>query len=335
MTFADNIGTRDAYLGLDFGTATSAVSLVSQEDITAYVQRSRDSSWLDLGDLVQSIPYPVAHPLAMYITQTDAHQLEKYGLATLEAALTFIAYASICDMASSDKSFPFKKFFRDFRRSAGPLKHLLVELRKLAGQEAGLSKDLLSIVDDESFHLIDQAVSEAAKAKHFKPSSVDYNHILGILGNHLRRSLRGRVIGVFEGIERKGFGGGYRGIFRCLEGPNYPFVRLYDFEGAKDFFSAQVFVADTQTGSVLTVSPFYLWGLGATLGRSSGYDLYTADILNPSERRFTYCSALGGEEIVVSSEQELNDVRSYLSDLLDNRAALESLPPMSFSKRGG
>lgn len=335
MTFADNVGARSAYLGLDFGTATSAVSLVSQDDITAYVHRSRDRSWLDLGELVQSIPYPVAHPLAMYITQTDANQLEKYGLATLEAALTFIAYVSMCDLASSDSSFPFKKFFRDFRRSAGPLKHLLVELRKLASQSGRLSSDLLSIVDDESFHLVDQAVSEAAKAKHFKRSSVDYNQILSLLGNHIRRSLGGRVMGVFEGIERKGFGGGYRGIFRCLEGPNYPFVRLYDFEGARDFFSAQVFISDTQTGSVLSVSPFYLWGLGATLGRSSGYDLYAGDLLNPSERRFTYCSALGGEEVVVSSETQLADVSSYLSDLLDNRAGLDTLPSMSFSRRGG
>lgn len=335
MTFADNVGARNAYLGLDFGTATSAVSLVSQDDISAYVHRSRDQSWLDLGELVQSLPYPVAHPLAMYITQTDAHQLEKYGLATLEAALTFIAYVSICDLASSDGSFPFKKFFRDFRRSAGPLKHLLVELRKLVGRAGGLSNDLLSIVDDESFPLVDQAVSEAAKSKHFKHSRVDYNQILSLLGNHIRRSLKGRMIGVFEGIERKGFGGGYRGIFRCLEGPNYPFVRLYDFEGTRDYFSAQVFIADPQTGSVFSVSPFYLWGLGATLGQSTGYDLYAADLLNPSERRFTYCSALGGEEVVVSSELELAAVSSYLSDLLDNRAALELLPPMSFSKRGG
>lgn len=335
MTFADNVGARNAYLGLDFGTATSAVSLVSQDDITAYLQRSRDRSWLDLGELVQSIPFPVAHPLAMYITQTDVHQLEKYGLATLEAALTFIAYASMCDLASSDSSFPFKKFFRDFRRSAGPLKHLLVELRKISSHTGRLSDDLLSIVDDESFHLVDQAVSDAAKAKHFKRSSVDYNQILGLLGNHIRRSLGGRVIGVFEGIEKKGFGGGYRGIFRCLEGPNYPFVRLYDFEGASDFYSAQVFIADTRTGSAISVSPFYLWGLGATLGRSSGYDLYAADLLNPSGRRFTYCSALGGEEVVVSSEPELTDVFSYLSDLFDNRVALDPLLPITFSRRGG
>jgi hypothetical protein len=60
-------------------------------------------------------------------------------------------------------------------------------------------------------------------------------------------------MGVFEGIERKGFGGGYRGIFRCLEGPNYPFVRLYDFEGARDFFSAQVFICNRPVVTAGTV----------------------------------------------------------------------------------
>ena len=333
MTFADREGARTAYLGLDFGTATSAVSLVSQDDITAYVQRSRDKAWLDLGDLVQKLPYPVAHPLAMYITQTDSLQLEKFGLATLESALTFIAYVSLCDLACNVEGFPFKKFFKDFRRSAGPLKHLITELRRINSTSSILANDLLSIVDDEAFSLIDNAVTESAKAKHFKRANIDYNQILGILGNHLRRAMKGKIIGVFEGIEKKGFGGGYRGIFRCLDGPNYPFVRLFHYEGPSDFSLAEVFIADTESGHATPLAPFYLWGLGARLGRSDGYDLYAADILNPAEKRFICCCAQGGEDINVSGETELSDIASFFGDLFENRAALGSCSAMKFSRR--
>lgn len=334
MTFADSGGARSAYLGLDFGTATSAVSLVSQDDITAYVQRSRDKTWMDLGELVQKLPYPVAHPLAMYITQTDTNQLEKFGLATLEAALTFIAYVSLCDLACNIKDFPVKSYFKDFRRSAGPLKHLITELRRFNCTNSNLAKEFLSIVDDEAFPLIDAAVTESAKAKHFKRAAIDYNQILSILGNHLRRSMEGKTLGVFEGIEKKGFGGGYRGIFRCLEGPNYPFVRLYHYEGTSDFSVAEVFLTDTQSGIVTPLTPLFIWGIGARLGRSDGYDLFSADILNPGNQRYNFCSAQGGQDIDISGEPELADIGRYISDIIGGKIALSAGSEMEFSRRG-
>lgn len=333
MTFADKEGSRSAYLGLDFGTATSALSVVSQDQITAYVQRSRDKTWLDLGELVQELPYPVAHPLGMYITQTDPLQLEKYGLATLEAALTFIGYCSLCDLISTNEGVDFRSFFGNFRRSAGPLKHLLVQLAKLANASSGVSKELLSIVEDEVFPTIDSAVTNAAKTKHFKRADIDYNHILSVLGNHIKRAMNGRVVGVFEGIEKKGFGGGYRGIFRCIDGPNSPFVKLYHYEGSTDFSSAEVFLADVKSGVLVPLAPFYIWGLGAQLGHRNGYDLYFADILGPSTSRYVFAATQQGDEINLSEYSELSDVESYLTELFKNNVSLSNHSGMTFIRR--
>lgn len=333
MTFADREGARTAYLGLDFGTATSALSIVGRDHITAYVQRSRDKTWLDLGELVQELPYPIAHPLGMYITQTDPLQLEKFGLATLEAALTFIAYGSLCDIVSSSEDFEFRRFFGDFRRSAGPLKHLLTELNRVTNARSTLARDLLSIVEDEVFSSIDSAVTAAAKSKHFKRADIDYNHILSVLGNHIKRAMKGRVLGVFEGIEKKGFGGGYRGIFRCIEGPNSPFVRLYHYDGSMDFSSEEIFLADVKSGSLTPLAPFYIWGLGAQLGYRQGYDLYFADILKPSDSRFLFAPAQQGEEINVSEHTELRHIADYLGEFFKNNVSFSAHSGMQFIRR--
>lgn len=333
MTFADSEGSRDSYLGLDFGTATSAVSLVSREHISAYVQRSRDKTWLELGDLVQELPYPVAHPLGVYITQTDARHLEEFGRATLDAALTFIAYVSLCDIACTTEGSSIKQLFRDFRRSAGPLKHLIQESQKLNSAKAPLATELLSIVDQEIFSIVNDAVTEAAKAKHFRRASIDYNHILGVLGNHIKRSLAGRSFGVFEGITKKGFGGGYRGNFRCLEGANSPFVRLFNYEGAHDFSAAEVFIADFSEGYGIPLSPFYIWGLGAQAGLRDGYDLYCLDLINPGMRKFVFFHAQQGEEISLSEYEALQDIEGYISSLLREEENLSGSRDMTFQAR--
>lgn len=313
MTFADSEGSRDAYLGLDFGTATSAVSFVSKDHISAYVQRSKDKQWLELGDLVQALPYPIAHPLGMYITQTDSRQLEEYGRATLEAALTFIAYVAACDIGSVNRHLNASKFFKDFRRSAGPLKHLLIELQKLNAGQSSLASDLLEITQDDFFDTLNSAVSESAKAKHFKRSNIDYNHVLGVLGNHVKRAMKSRHIGVFENISKKAFGRGYQGLFRCLEGGNSPFVRLYEYEGVEDFSEAEVFVVDTVGGYAIPLSPFFIWGLGAQIGRSDGYDLYCLDMINVERSRYVYTHSRQGDEISLAENAELKNVEDYVS----------------------
>ncbi|MGJ8624010.1 MAG: Hsp70 family protein [Yoonia sp.] len=333
MTFADTEGARDAYLGLDFGTATSAVSLVSSEHISAYAQRSRDKAWLGLGDLVQELPYPIAHPLGVYITQTDTRQLEDYGRATLEAALTFIAFVSLSEIACLNKELRINRLFKDFRRSAGPLKHLIQEVQRLNTTHSPLATELLSIVNKEEFSLIDSAVTESAKAKHFKKSMIDYNHILSILGNHIKRALAGRNLGVFESTSKKGFGGGYQGLFRCLEGSNSPFVKLYDYEGPTDFSAAEVFVADVSGGQVIPLSPFYIWGLGSQLGNRDGYDLYCADMINPSTEKYVYFHAQQGGEVSLSEHEALKDIAAYVGALLSGNEELAPGSGMAFDLR--
>ena len=333
MTFADAEGSRDAYLGLDFGTATSAVSLVSRAHITAYVDRSRDKKWLELGDLVQELPYPIAHPLGVYITQTDAGRLEHFGRATLEAALTFIAYVSLCDIACSTEKLKIDQLFRNYKRSAGPLKHLIQETCKLNKAQSPLAKELLSIIDEDTFSQVDEAITNSAKAKHFRPGNIDYNHILGMLGNHIKRSLSGRIVGVFEGMSKKDFEDGYRGRLRCLEGANSPFVRLFNYEGGVDFSSAEIFIADVLRGSVIPISPLYIWGLGDRLGLQSGDDLYYTDIVNPNAKKYIFAHIQKGEEISLLEHADLQGTLDHFNAVLENKKRLTLISNLSFDVR--
>ena len=75
MTFAGEERQGSSYVGIDFGTATSAISYVTRADITAYNERSARQEWLDLNDLIHELPYCISHPLVQYIAQTDADSL--------------------------------------------------------------------------------------------------------------------------------------------------------------------------------------------------------------------------------------------------------------------
>ena len=92
MTFAANEVSGDSYLGFDFGTSTSAFSLVKNADVREYTQRSRDKNWRDISDLVQALPYPIAFPLACFVAETSKEGIHKWGRETLEAMLSVAAY---------------------------------------------------------------------------------------------------------------------------------------------------------------------------------------------------------------------------------------------------
>jgi molecular chaperone DnaK (HSP70) len=57
---------RTAYIGFDFGTSNSSVSVVSRADVKVYERRARDKSWLELNDLVPVLPYPVAFDSSLH-----------------------------------------------------------------------------------------------------------------------------------------------------------------------------------------------------------------------------------------------------------------------------
>ena len=91
--------------------------------------------------------------------------------------LTFIAYASCCDLVACGRANAARVFTPAYRRSAGPLKHSIMELAKLDHSGTLISADLLRVASDEFYEDLDRAVTGVSKAKHNKRSDVDYNHV--------------------------------------------------------------------------------------------------------------------------------------------------------------
>ena len=116
--------SADSITNISIGVRTTLFEIKRQDDIKAYKDRSKDKSWSDISDLVEVLPYLVAHPLALYVAQTESRTLETHWKTAIESMLTFISYVCYCDIKST-KSNSGIYLPANFKRSAGPLRNLL------------------------------------------------------------------------------------------------------------------------------------------------------------------------------------------------------------------
>ena len=317
MTYAGEVGAVDSYLGLDFGTATSAASLVFQSDVKAYKDRSKDKSWSDLSDLVEVLPYPVAHPLAQYVAQTESRSLEVHWKTAIEAMLTFICYVCYCDLRSSpaDVNFLWPK---NFNRSGGPLRNFLSLQRNQVKDGCLLSNKLLSIYGTDFDEELAEIIRAINDIKHDRTPRIDFNQTLGMIGNHLKNSLSGFSFGSFENTKKKSFGSSYEGVFRSYVGANPPFIELYNYSGSVDFSSAEVLIVERETGKVLTLSPLFYSFAPELVGASSDSPLFMIDSVSGNFDDFTYIPVKRGEGVAVVGHAALSELAEVLKGFLQS-----------------
>lgn len=332
MTHAGNPSAADSYLGLDFGTATSAVSLVFQSDIRAYKDRSKDRSWSDLSDLVEALPYPVAHSLALYLAQTESSTLESHWKTAIESMLTFVCYMSNCEIRSS-KSALTAIFPANFKRSAGPLCNLGRQLHSQADASTKLANKLLGIFDKSFDSELSEIVNAVNDIKHDRTPKIDFNHTLGLLGNQIKSAFAGHLFGSFEMTQKKAFGGGYQGVFRSYVGANPPFIDLYNYSGQADFSNTETLVVDRETGGCFSVSPLYYSFSPEQFGFESDCPVYLIDSIAGSFEDFTYIPVKRGNGVEVRSHAALSELCQYLTDHLRENARIERFSETSFERR--
>lgn len=332
MTYAGEIGTVDSYLGLDFGTATSAASLVFQSDIKAYKDRAKDKHWSDLSDLVEELPYSVAHPLAQYVAQTESRALETHWKAAIEAMLTFVCYVCFCDLKSSEKR-PNICLPHNYNRSAGPLRNLLSMLAENASDDCLIARDLLSMFD-RSF---DGELAEIAAAvndiKHERTPRIDFNQTLSVIGNHIKSSMAGFLFGSFEMTQKKTFGGGYQGVFRSYTGANPPFIDLYNYSGAADFSSSETLIVERSTGASFSASPMFYSFSTEQVGGENDCPLYMIDSVAGSFEDFSYIPVKRGRGVSVRGQENLSELSDILAEYLQSGSPGERFTGAKFTKR--
>lgn len=315
MTYAGEPVAQNSYLGLDFGTATSAASVIFEGDIKAYRDRSADKSWLDLSDLIERLPYPVSHPLAIYVSQTERTQLEGAWKTCIEAMLTFVAYTSFSDVCASVQKRPFD-FQPNFNRSAGPLLDLIRRLSKLDLSETKYARHLVKILESDGSSDLDSVIEAINDIKHDRLPRVDFNLTLAHIGNVILRGLGDSQLGGFEVMQRDPFGQGYIGIFRSYTGANPPFIDLKNFSGETDFSSVDVFLVDIGSGSALSLSPLYYTFSHLDMDLMGDCPLHFLDSIKGSFEDYRYIPVKKGEGINVAGHQKLNRVSQIAQDHL-------------------
>ncbi len=334
MTFAAEEVSGDTYLGFDFGTSTSAFSFVKNSDVDEFKHRSKDSSWRDLNDLVQALPYPMAYPLASFIAETSKEGLEKWGRETLECMLSVAAYVCYVEYLAKAGTSAASMFKGYEHRSAGPLWDLLNKCSKALGERAIFSKYAAALTRGDIASELNSAVNEVAQAKHGKAArGLDYPRIIGLVGNVLAKSFAENHMGYFEDVRQAQFSfGNFEGIFRSIQGPHAPFGNLFEYQGEQGVPSGLVFLISPERGLALNLSPLIISGLKPLPGMK-GPEVHLFDIYRHKDDTFGFKAVQEDEEFRLEADSNFGEIHEQLSAMREGPALDPVLRKLKLSRK--
>jgi len=326
MTFGGASGTAEAYFGLDFGTSNSSISYVDQSAITVYADRARSSAWQNISDLATVLPYPIARPLASYLSAANESSIDLKAIEAIEGFLMFgayVAYAEHCSLKGRAETKLFKEFSQ---RSAGPLWALLRKsLEQMKGKEE-FSKPLRQLFDSPIFEELDPLITAIGAVKHGKAEvPPDYQRAIRLLGNVYSDYCSQYLLGYFQDVQKKPFRSIYYGIFRHTAGGHGPFVSLYDYEGTSPFSEDQVLLLSRDTGKVLSLGPMMFWYRSRDAYSLGEPELYCFDLYDKGVYSYKMIGAKGGINLDESNFEPLLAELKEMKSADPLRQAVEGL----------
>jgi hypothetical protein len=257
MTMGQPDSLPIAYVGLDFGTSNTSVSFVSQASIQVYEKRSQETVWNDLSDLISTLPYPLAVPLATYVS-SETSRLVASARDFVEAALTVAAYLTYLEYCAH-KGRAVTHLFGGFpKRSAGPLWNLFKQSIQATSGVATFSACLKELTEPPHYKVIDQFVTQIAKEKHGKINDQEMETVrpVQVLANVLQRAFTDKKFGLFQQVQRRRFGKTFQGRFVHAIG-RQPFVTFSNYEGDQSFSQDEPFVIYSDIA--LPLQPLMFW----------------------------------------------------------------------------
>ena len=260
MTYTQTAATSKAYIGLDFGTSNTSISFVDESSIQIYRKRAVEKSWKELSDLVSTLPYPLAVPLALYLSQVDQAKLVKQAFEFIEAALTMAAYVAYLDFCLN-KTEGESRLFKGFtQRSAGPLWALINDCLSKLGNNAVISCPFQELLNPEFHQPLNDAVTFFASYKHGKvrETELDILRVVQILANISQKVFATHVFGFFENVSKQRFGSEHHGIFRHACGPP-PFFKFSQYRGPYTFSEDEPFLLNLDKCTALPLQPLIFW----------------------------------------------------------------------------
>lgn len=334
MTNAADEVIGETYLGFDFGTSTSSFSYVTKSDINIYVERSKDKTWLEISDLVYSLPYPIAFPLGSYIAEHTKDNSLKWEQEVIESMLTISFYILLCEnyaqIINNNPSF-IKGFLN---RSAGPLWGGLKSINSMPIDRGAYYERLKELFSNNFMSEMDAVVDDIAQYKHGKKSNrTNVQRTIIVFGNILMKVFSESELGYFEDVRQKQYMfDEYEGVFRSVQGYGKPFTKLYAYHGEKSIPPGMVFIAPEAGGEALCLSPFILSGLQDG-GQASSDEIYLFDIHRHERKVFGYRSVQESNEISVSESGNYSSLYKSMEAIRNGNGGFGRIDGINLIKR--
>ena len=293
---AEGSPKRSAYLGIDFGTSTSAISYIDWGHVEQITKRRKEQQWRKLNELLD-LPHPASVPIKRLLADVQDGQFLT-SLEALESLMAFTVFAIWADVYSAPNSKKCKMFGANYKRSAGQLKANLIQIRD-AKVKSGFAQRACSALKKIPEDKLNDAVNSLDAEKHQKkePGSFDPRPIIEELGNSLLSGLNDYKFGFFESVKKEGFGEQHTGVFRVAHG-SQPFHEKLAYTGSRSFSREEAFLVSSSEGIALSLTPLMYWqheykGGGAVSSRCFFYD----GISRAKEYEFKQCGGYATEKI--------------------------------------
>lgn len=304
MTTLGATSVGEAYLGLDFGTSNSSVAYVEREAVRVFTQRAGEEGWRELNELCNTLPYPVAHPLAKFVAGADERMLREAFPEAFESTLHMLmvlAYIDYCANKGTKASSIFKTFTK---ASAGPSWGIIRTLVEMKVKGGDFMPSMVRLLPDVARKQIDAAIDAINDVKHHRiPKQFDYHRVLGLVGNMLGRALTGWSFGSFEAVSKLGFGTRHKGLFRVAAGSHAPFIHVLAYDGPQAFSEQEALLLNQEKSVAIRLSPFYFWTI-----RDEHQDRTVAILDSTDKLKSTYRTVESGVTYEIASGHDLVDL---------------------------
>jgi len=203
-----------AYLGFDFGSSNTALAFVSAASVTQTQKDAEDPTWLDLSDLLNRLPSPMASILGLYMEESgDALKRSRRARQFIESALSLLLGAVMADeekracKTSHGANHGPLSAFKSSKVSAGPLWNALRTYIDTIRDNGSFTRVLADLRKGPLLESINQAVTRIGEVKHDKvdESAIEWNKPILQLGNLARQVFDKAWFGYFQdGRQRAG-----------------------------------------------------------------------------------------------------------------------------------
>ena len=308
-----------AYIGFDFGTSNSSVAFVESRSIKEYERRLGDPSWKGLSEIAYDLPYPIADPLLLYLSEQPGNdRLFTAARRATEAMLAMLFYAALVDYRwhrqkekRRDKS---KVFGALSQRSAGPLWGMLRQLFVEQGfrKQATFTAPVAEIFQGETCLLINAFVTEIAQQKHEKAEPPDHHQPLLTLANVCNRVFAQADFGYFENLRTEKFSKRVSGYYRIAVGQP-PFIKSREVQLESLVPTVMPYLLLKDPAIALPLSPMLIWWQDPKIHMFDHGFCYIFDFAAKDGNNFSYKTVGRPDQLAVTTNHaELGELAQQL-----------------------